>query len=142
MNNPIATLQRTAAEYRQMDKKDKRRYVTDQILNNALYILMIIFVIYTAIQRPNFMTLGSFANLITQVAAYLPMALGIGEGSEIWQPMGISVVGGLVVSTLLTLFIVPSLYAMLEGRKERKEARKAQLQVHEDEFIRTHINNK
>ena len=77
MNNPIATLQRTAAEYRQMDKKDKRRYVTDQILNNALYILMIIFVIYTAIQRPNFMTLGSFANLITQVAAYLPMALGI-----------------------------------------------------------------
>ena len=77
MNNPIATLQRTAAEYRQMDKKDKRRYVTDQILNNALYILMIIFVIYTAIKRPNFMTLGSFANLITQVAAYLPMALGI-----------------------------------------------------------------
>ena len=77
MNNPIATLQRTAAEYRQMDKKDKRRYVTDQILNNALYILMIIFVIYTAIQKPNFMTLGSFANLITQVAAYLPMALGI-----------------------------------------------------------------
>ena len=77
MNNPIATLQRTAAEYRQMDKKDKRRYVTDQILNNALYILMIIFVIYTAIKRPYFMTLGSFANLITQVAAYLPMALGI-----------------------------------------------------------------
>ena len=77
MNNPIATLQRTAAEYRQMDKKDKRRYVTDQILNNALYILMIIFVIYTAIQKPQFVTLGSFANLITQVAAYLPMALGI-----------------------------------------------------------------
>ena len=77
MNNPIATLQRTAAEYRQMDKKDKRRYVTDQILNNALYILMIIFVIYTAIRKPNFMTLGSFANLIIQVAAYLPMALGI-----------------------------------------------------------------
>ena len=72
MSNPITNLQRTAAEYRNMDAKDKRRYVTDLVLNNALYILMIIFVIYTAIQKPNFMTLGSFANLITQVAAYLP----------------------------------------------------------------------
>ena len=79
---------------------------------------------------------------LTTILGMVPMALGIGEGSEIWQPMGISVVGGLLVSTLLTLFIVPSLYAMLEGRKERKEARKAQLQAHEDEFIRTHINNK
>jgi multidrug efflux pump subunit AcrB len=79
---------------------------------------------------------------LTTILGMTPMALGIGEGSEIWQPMGISVVGGLLVSTLLTLFIVPSLYAMLEGRKERKEARKAQLQAHEDEFIRTHINNK
>ena len=50
----------------------------DGILNNALYILMLIFVIYTAIERPNFLTLGSLANLITQVAAYLPLALGIG----------------------------------------------------------------
>ena len=79
---------------------------------------------------------------LTTILGMVPMALGIGEGSEIWQPMGISVVGGLLVSTLLTLFIVPALYAMLEGRKERKEARKAELQAHEDEFIRTHINTK
>ena len=77
MTNPVKNLQRTAAEYRQMDKKDQKRYWSDLILNNALYILMAIFVIYTAIKQPNFMTLGSFANLITQVAAYLPMALGI-----------------------------------------------------------------
>ena len=55
MNNPIANLQRAAAEYRQMDAKDKRRYLSDLVLNNALYILMFIFVIYTAIQKPNFM---------------------------------------------------------------------------------------
>ena len=79
---------------------------------------------------------------LTTILGMVPMSLGLGEGSEIWQPMGIAVVGGLLVSTLLTLFIVPSLYAMLEGRKERKEARKAELQAHEDEFIRTHINNK
>ena len=77
MKNPIDQLQRTAAEYRQKDAKDKRRYWTDLVLNNALYILMFIFAVYTAIQKPNFLSLGSFTNLIIQVAAYLPMALGI-----------------------------------------------------------------
>ena len=77
MSNPVANLQRTAAEYKKMDAKDQKRFWVDGVLNNALYILMAIFVIYTAIQKPNFMTAGSFANLITQVAAYLPMALGI-----------------------------------------------------------------
>ena len=77
MANPVANLQRTAAEFKQMDAKDKRRFVTDSILNNALYILMVLFCIYTAIQRPNFFSLGSMGNLIVQVAAYLPMALGI-----------------------------------------------------------------
>ncbi len=77
MTNPVKTMQRTAAEYKQMNAKDQKRFITDMILNNALYILMAIFVIYTAIKEPNFLTLGSFANLITQVAAYLPLALGI-----------------------------------------------------------------
>ena len=73
---------------------------------------------------------------LTTVLGMMPMSLGIGEGSEIWQPMGISVVGGLFMSTLLTLFIVPSLYAMLEGRKERKAERKARLLAQEEAFIR------
>lgn len=77
MANPVENLQRTAAEYRQKDAKDKRQFWIDGILNNALYILMAIFVIYTAIQKPNFVSAGSLANLIIQVAAYLPMALGI-----------------------------------------------------------------
>ena len=77
MANPVANLQRTAAEYKAMDQKDKRRFWVDGILNNALYILMLAFCIYTAIQRPNFLSMGSLGNLIVQVAAYLPMALGI-----------------------------------------------------------------
>ena len=77
MVNPVKNLQQTAAQYREMDKKDKRRFWTDGILNNALYILMLAFCIYTAIQKPNFLSLGSLGNLIVQVAAYLPMALGI-----------------------------------------------------------------
>ena len=78
MGNPVTTLRGTAEEFKTKDAKDKKRYIVDGILNNALYILMLIFVIYTAIERPNFLTLGSLANLITQVAAYLPLALGIG----------------------------------------------------------------
>ncbi len=73
---------------------------------------------------------------LTTVLGMMPMSLGIGEGSEIWQPMGISVVGGLFMSTLLTLFIVPSLYAMLEGRKERKAEREARILAQEEAFIR------
>ncbi|MBO5831135.1 MAG: efflux RND transporter permease subunit [Alistipes sp.] len=79
--------------------------------------------------RPVLMT--SFTTILGMV----PMAMGIGEGSETWQPMGIAVVGGLVVSTLLTLFIVPALYAMMEGRKERKAIRKAARRREEEEFI-------
>ena len=77
MANPVTKIRNTAADYRKLDGRDKRRFWTDGILNNALYILMAIFIIYTAIERDSFLTLGSFANLITQVAAYLPMALGI-----------------------------------------------------------------
>jgi len=77
MANPVENLRRVAEEYRVKDAKDKKRYWVDLVLNNALYILMAIFVIYTATQKSNFLTPGSFANLIIQVAAYLPMALGI-----------------------------------------------------------------
>ena len=49
----------------------------------------------------------------------LPLALGIGEGSELMQPLAIAVVGGLSVSTLLTLFVVPSAYVILNGAAER-----------------------
>ena len=77
MANPVATLQRTAAEYKAKDNKDKVRFWTDGILNNALYILMLAFCIYTAIKRPNFLSITSLGNLLVQVAAYLPMALGI-----------------------------------------------------------------
>ena len=73
---------------------------------------------------------------LTTILGMLPMALGLGEGSEIWQPMGVAVVGGLVMSTLITLFIVPSLYAMLEGSKERRARRKAEQELKDEAFIR------
>ena len=69
--------QQRRAEYKSMDRLDKRRYWTDGILNNALYILMGIFVVYTAIKNKNFVSPGSLVNIVSLVAASLPMALGI-----------------------------------------------------------------
>ena len=46
----------------------------------------------------------------------LPMALGLGDGAELRTPMAIAVISGLVVSTLLTLFIVPAFYKLLARR--------------------------
>lgn len=63
---------------------------------------------------------------LATVFALLPMALGItGEGGFIAQPLAVVVIGGLVTSTLLTLLLVPTLYAMLELRKERRAAKRA-----------------
>jgi HAE1 family hydrophobic/amphiphilic exporter-1 len=58
---------------------------------------------------------------VATICALLPMALGItGEGGFISQPLAVVVIGGLISSTLLTLVLVPTLYTMVEGRRERK----------------------
>ncbi|MCI4040359.1 efflux RND transporter permease subunit [Streptomyces sp. TRM75563] len=63
---------------------------------------------------------------LATIFALLPMALGVtGEGGFISQPLGIVVIGGLISSTLLTLLLVPTLYAMVELRKERRARKKA-----------------
>jgi HAE1 family hydrophobic/amphiphilic exporter-1 len=49
----------------------------------------------------------------------VPLALGIGEGSELMQPLAIAVVGGLSVSTLLTLFVVPVAYIVAHRAGDR-----------------------
>ena len=53
---------------------------------------------------------------LTTIVAMVPLALGIGEGSEMAAPMAISVVGGLIVSTVLTLLFIPTLYVIVERR--------------------------
>lgn len=60
----------------------------------------------------------------TTILGMVPMALSQSEGSEMWHPMGIVVIGGLLVSTIVTLLVVPVLYAITSRHGERdKEER-------------------
>ncbi|WAZ21219.1 efflux RND transporter permease subunit [Streptomyces cinnabarinus] len=62
---------------------------------------------------------------LATIFALLPMALGVtGEGGFIAQPLAVVVIGGLITSTLLTLLLVPTLYAMVELRKERRATKR------------------
>ncbi len=58
---------------------------------------------------------------LATVVGLLPMALGLGTGGETNAPLARAVIGGLSVSTALTLFLVPTLYLSLEERFPRKE---------------------
>ncbi len=57
---------------------------------------------------------------LTTILGMLPLALSTGEGAEIWSPMGISVIGGLLFSTMVTLVLVPVVYQVFIQRIERK----------------------
>lgn len=60
--------------------------------------------------RPIFMT------TTTTVLALLPMGLGLGQGAELRAPMAIAVIGGLILSTLLTLLVIPVVYATMDRK--------------------------
>ena len=64
---------------------------------------------------------------LTTILGMVPMAIGTGVGSEMWRPMGIAVIGGLTMSTLMTLLFVPTMYTIfaLTGiRRTRKKIHK------------------
>ena len=62
---------------------------------------------------------------LTTVLGMIPMAVGQGEGSEMWRSLGMVVAWGLTISTLVTLVIIPTLYAAMASAQERRKARKA-----------------
>jgi HAE1 family hydrophobic/amphiphilic exporter-1 len=66
----------------------------------------------------------------TTILGMLPMALRLGEGSELWQPMGVAIIGGLTVSTILTLIVIPVVYTLF-GAGDIKRERKKMAQTRE-----------
>ena len=65
---------------------------------------------------------------LTTILGMVPMAVSTGEGAEMWRPLGVAVIGGLTVSTILTLILVPVLYCVFAGvgiKRQRRQLRKA-----------------
>ncbi|MDD5018812.1 MAG: efflux RND transporter permease subunit [Candidatus Omnitrophica bacterium] len=102
------------------------------VVNNAIVLISYInilrargYALYDAITqsgkdrlRPVLMT------TITTLVGLLPLAMSRGEGSETWQPLGVTMLGGLLVSTFITMLFVPTLYAVFEKRlKKNGEAK-------------------
>ena len=57
---------------------------------------------------------------VATMAAALPIAIGFGAGAEVRQPMAVSILGGVVVTTLISLFTVPALYVLFGGKAQRE----------------------
>jgi len=64
----------------------------------------------------------------TTILGMFPMALGIGEGSEIWSPMGITIIGGMLVSTAITMVLIPVMYGLVARHGDRDKQEKARKQ--------------
>ena len=58
---------------------------------------------------------------LTMILAMIPLVLSRGEGSEIWRPMGISLMGGLTFSTLITLIVIPVIYTIFGAARMKRE---------------------
>ena len=74
----------------------------------------------------------------TTILGMIPMAIGTGQGSEMWRPMGISVIGGLTVSTILTLILVPVLYCVFAGTGIKRQRRLMKKKRELDDYYQEH----
>ena len=85
--------------------------------------------------RPILMTTSS------TVFGFVPMAFSWGQSSDLWSPLAITIVGGLLSSTVLTLFIIPTIYMLFEdlGAMPRKIQAKTRVLV---EYLQTLLRRK
>ena len=97
------------------------------VVNNAIVLISYINILRArGLSMLEAVTLGGKHRLrpvlmttITTLAGLLPLAVSRGEGSETWQPLGITMISGLTVSTLITMLFVPTLYAAFESRMKK-----------------------
>ncbi len=100
VNNAIVLV-----DYMNMLRRDYRMSLREAVLEGGRLRL-----------RPILMT------TLTTILGVIPMALALGEGSSLTAPLGQVIGGGLLTSTLITLFLIPTLYWLLERRAERRQA--------------------
>ena len=82
---------------------------------------------------------------LTTMLGVVPMAIARGEGSEVYAPLGQAIAGGLLTSTLITLFIIPVMYYMTEKRHldkgTKRQTEKRSVNETKDEKKKEHRNN-
>ncbi len=67
---------------------------------------------------------------LTTILGMIPLAIGTGQGSEMWRALGIAIIGGMTFSTIITLILIPAVYSMMAGygvRRNRKKHKKVLL---------------
>jgi HAE1 family hydrophobic/amphiphilic exporter-1 len=102
------------------------------VVNNAIVLISYINILRArGLSMLEAVTLGGKERLrpvlmttITTLVGLLPLAISRGEGSEVWQPLGITMIGGLSISTLITMLFVPTLYAVVEARIKKNGGKK------------------
>jgi HAE1 family hydrophobic/amphiphilic exporter-1 len=75
---------------------------------------------------------------MTTILGMIPMAVSTGQGAEMWRPMGIAVIGGLTISTVLTLILVPVLFCMFAGVGIKRQRRKLRRKRELDDYYQAH----
>ena len=78
---------------------------------------------------------------LTAILGMLPLAISRGQGSEMWKPMAVTVIGGLSVSTILTLVVVPTLYTLFAASGVKRQHRKLKRIAREKEMNELSANN-
>ena len=61
---------------------------------------------------------------LTTILGMIPLAIGTGQGSEMWRALGIAIIGGMTFSTIITLILIPALYSMMAGYGVRRKRKK------------------
>ncbi|MDO5523319.1 MAG: efflux RND transporter permease subunit [Bacteroidia bacterium] len=61
---------------------------------------------------------------LTTILGMVPLAIGTGQGSEMWQSLGIAIIGGMTFSTIITLLLIPALYSVFGGFGVRRQRKK------------------
>ena len=75
---------------------------------------------------------------LTTILGMVPMAVSQGEGAEMWRPLGVSVIGGLTVSTILTLILVPVLYCAFAGTGIKRQRKLMKKQAMLNDYYQSH----
>lgn len=92
---------------------------TNLMRNRGFYLVKAVILSGKSRLRPVLMT------TVTTILGMMPLALGVGEGSEIWRPMGISIIGGLTFSTMITLVLIPVVYTIFGANRMHRSRKKS-----------------